>query len=121
MLSATACLSAYGVAEPRSRTSPSTTYDTGVRRVTVDNGPKWTVYLAPSQREGIRTMLTAATDTTIAKGWQTLDEEVVIDDVPVEGALPAWLEGTLVRNGPAKFDGGVRHWLHRQAHPPPLP
>src|SRR4051812_48411802 len=41
-----------------------------------------------------------------ADGFRTLDEEVVLDDVPVEGELPAWLEGTLVRNGPARFEPG---------------
>jgi carotenoid cleavage dioxygenase-like enzyme len=66
-------------------------------------------------------MLTGATDATIAKGWETLDEEVILDDVAVEGELPSWLEGTLVRNGPARFDEGQRHWfdglamLHRFA------
>src|SRR4051794_13037051 len=66
-------------------------------------------------------MLTATTDVTTAKGWETLDEEVALDDVAVEGELPRWLEGTLVRNGPATFDGGIRHWfdglamLHRFA------
>ena len=60
-------------------------------------------------------MLTVSTDATTVKGWETLDEEVVIDDVPVEGELPSWLEGTLIRNGPAKFDGGVRHWLDGMA------
>src|SRR3954471_4289867 len=56
-------------------------------------------------------MLTDVTDATIAKGWETLDQEVVLDDVAVEGHLPPWLEGTLVRNGPARFDDGQRHWF----------
>jgi carotenoid cleavage dioxygenase-like enzyme len=66
-------------------------------------------------------MLTGAADATIAKGWETLEDEVVLDDVAVEGELPTWLEGTLVRNGPAGFDQGQRHWfdglamLHRFA------
>src|SRR5690242_9754798 len=66
-------------------------------------------------------MLTAATDETAVKGFETLAEEVVIDDVPVEGALPAWLQGTLIRNGPAGYEHGPRHWfdgvamLHRFA------
>src|SRR3954449_13117054 len=66
-------------------------------------------------------MLTAATDATIAKGWATLDEEGVLDDVAAEGPPPPWLEATLVRNGPARFDQGRRHWfdglamLHRFA------
>src|SRR3954465_3127960 len=72
-------------------------------------------------------MLTGATDANseqrarqttapgASQGFRTLDEEVVLDDVPVEGELPGWLEGTLVRNGPARFDSGVRHWLDGMA------
>jgi len=66
-------------------------------------------------------MLTATTDATTTKGWETLEQEVVLDDVAVEGRLPAWLQGTLVRNGPAKYNAGTRHWfdglamLHRFA------
>jgi carotenoid cleavage dioxygenase-like enzyme len=53
-----------------------------------------------------------------ALGFTTLDNEVHIDDLPVEGAIPQWLTGTLVRNGPARFDGGrrnYRHWFDGQA------
>ncbi|MFP3964903.1 carotenoid oxygenase family protein [Actinomadura fulvescens] len=39
---------------------------------------------------------------------QPLGEEVALDSVPVEGDVPSWLEGTLVRNGPAHF-GPARH------------
>jgi beta,beta-carotene 9',10'-dioxygenase len=56
-------------------------------------------------------MLTSAADATTAKGWETLDQEVVLDDVAVEGQLPIWLEGTLVRNGPARYTDGQRHWF----------
>ena len=34
--------------------------------------------------------------------------------LPVEGSLPAWLTGSVVRSGPAKFEAGgrsVRHWF----------
>src|SRR4051812_44424781 len=79
--------------------------------MSLDNSPGWTVYLEPSLREGISLMPTAAADTTVAKGFETLAEEVVIDDLPVEGAVPPWLEGTLVRNGPARYDEGFRHWF----------
>jgi carotenoid cleavage dioxygenase-like enzyme len=45
---------------------------------------------------------------------QDLNEETVMDILPVQGKLPDWLEGTLIRNGPAKFDFGeqrISHWF----------
>jgi len=45
-------------------------------------------------------------------GFQTLEEERSLDAVPVEGALPAWLAGSLLRNGPAKFEAGERGYRH---------
>jgi carotenoid cleavage dioxygenase-like enzyme len=59
---------------------------------------------------------TAAAPTTAGyrKGFETLDREVVLDDLPVTGALPAWLAGDLVRTGPAKFEAGeqrMHHWF----------
>jgi carotenoid cleavage dioxygenase-like enzyme len=47
-------------------------------------------------------------------GTTSLDRETVLDDVPVEGSVPRWLNGTLVRNGPGAFEAGdtaVRHWF----------
>src|SRR6478672_6756865 len=44
-------------------------------------------------------------------GFQTLDREVEIDRLPVDGALPPWLAGSLIRTGPARFDGQAM--LHR--------
>jgi carotenoid cleavage dioxygenase-like enzyme len=47
-------------------------------------------------------------------GFATLDREVRLDALPVEGALPPWLTGTLYRNGPARFAIGAeryRHWF----------
>ena len=47
-------------------------------------------------------------------GFETLDDEVRIDELPVEGALPTWLSGSLLRTGPAKFEVGeqkMRHWF----------
>ncbi|HET6830098.1 MAG TPA: carotenoid oxygenase family protein [Solirubrobacterales bacterium] len=49
-----------------------------------------------------------------ATGFETLEEETRIDSLPVEGAMPAWLSGSLLRTGPAKFDVGKRemnHWF----------
>jgi beta,beta-carotene 9',10'-dioxygenase len=51
---------------------------------------------------------------TFACGFADLDQEVSLERLPVRGAWPAWLTGTLVRNGPCKFDLGrqtVRHWF----------
>ncbi len=47
-------------------------------------------------------------------GFESLDEEVHVDSVPVHGELPAWLRGDLTRVTPALLDvGGVplRHWF----------
>src|SRR5258707_9408574 len=47
-------------------------------------------------------------------GFTTLDDEVRIDRLPTRGQVPAWLAGTLLRNGPARFEVGqksLRHWF----------
>lgn len=47
-------------------------------------------------------------------GLASLDREVRIPDLPIEGAIPPWLKGTLIRNGPARFEiEGERynHWF----------
>lgn len=49
-----------------------------------------------------------------ATGFSDLDEEVGPIPLVVRGEFPAWLQGTLLRNGPAKFDIGsttVNHWF----------
>lgn len=46
-------------------------------------------------------------------GFRSLEQERR-EQLAVEGELPAWLAGTLVRNGPAKFEVGgrrVAHWF----------
>lgn len=51
-------------------------------------------------------------------GFQDLDSEVEPQRLRVRGRLPDWLEGALLRNGPAKFDTGRRslnHWFDGQA------
>ena len=53
-----------------------------------------------------------------AAGFQTLTGEVNVDALSVHGALPGWLAGTLIRNGPALFDTprrSYRHWFDGQA------
>lgn len=48
------------------------------------------------------------------KGFSTQANEMTIEALPIEGSIPAWLTGTLVRNGPAKYEVGqqsYRHWF----------
>jgi beta,beta-carotene 9',10'-dioxygenase len=61
---------------------------------------------------------------THALGFEDVTVERELEDLPVKGALPGWLRGSLLRNGPAKFRVGeraYRHWfdglamLHRFA------
>jgi beta,beta-carotene 9',10'-dioxygenase len=47
-------------------------------------------------------------------GFETLEAEIDLDSLSVEGTIPEWLTGTLLRNGPAKFEVGdqpLRHWF----------
>jgi beta,beta-carotene 9',10'-dioxygenase len=47
-------------------------------------------------------------------GFSTLEEELNIASLLVKGTIPKWLSGTLIRNGPAKFEVGkekFRHWF----------
>ena len=58
--------------------------------------------------------MTSADRTSYACGFADLDREVSIERLPVKGTFPAWLTGTLLRTGPAKFDIGARtlnHWF----------
>ncbi|MEV6170860.1 carotenoid oxygenase family protein [Streptomyces sp. NPDC051954] len=55
-------------------------------------------------------------------GFRTLDTEVADRELPVKGELPGWLQGSLLRNGPARFEAGsgtggraFRHWFDGQA------
>ncbi len=54
-----------------------------------------------------------------ALGFNDLDREVHVDQLPVTGDIPGWLAGTLVRNGPARYSAGngksLRHWFDGQA------
>lgn len=47
-------------------------------------------------------------------GLETVTTEVAGVALDAHGQLPSWLRGTLIRNGPAKFDVGgrsLRHWF----------
>src|SRR6185312_12090333 len=55
---------------------------------------------------------------TRAAGFISLDAEIDVDDLPVQGTIPGWLRGSLTRNGPAHFEAGeksFRHWFDGQA------
>jgi beta,beta-carotene 9',10'-dioxygenase len=48
------------------------------------------------------------------QGFSTLQEEITHLPLEVTGEMPDWLQGTLVRNGPAKFHMGeekLHHWF----------
>jgi beta,beta-carotene 9',10'-dioxygenase len=47
-----------------------------------------------------------------ALGYTSLNEEITVDSLPVQGTLPGWLNGSLLRNGPAKFEVGEEHFRH---------
>jgi beta,beta-carotene 9',10'-dioxygenase len=48
----------------------------------------------------------------VALGFETLEDEIRIDSLPVEGELPGWLTGSLLRIGPSKFEVGERSMAH---------
>ncbi|GLV55162.1 15,15' beta carotene dioxygenase [Dictyobacter sp. S3.2.2.5] len=49
-------------------------------------------------------------DSTI--GYTSLNEEIALDQLPIQGSIPVWLSGSLVRNGPAKFEVGTESFQH---------
>lgn len=49
-----------------------------------------------------------------AQGFRSLTDEIHLPDIPVDGRMPPWLEGVLLRNGPALFEIGeqpLNHWF----------
>ncbi len=58
--------------------------------------------------------VTAARSTVPTLGFSTLEQEMVVDELECSGELPSWLQGSLLRTGPAKFEVGeqrMRHWF----------
>jgi beta,beta-carotene 9',10'-dioxygenase len=56
----------------------------------------------------------APPSTSAALGFATLEQETTVDELPLSGELPSWLEGSLLRTGPAKFEVGedrMKHWF----------
>ncbi len=53
-----------------------------------------------------------------ALGFSDQRSEIVVDALPIRGEIPAWLTGSLLRNGPAQWDlqtGSVNHWFDGMA------
>jgi beta,beta-carotene 9',10'-dioxygenase len=47
-------------------------------------------------------------------GLRSLETETRVDELPLTGSLPSWLEGSLIRTGPALWEVGQRtmnHWF----------
>ena len=52
--------------------------------------------------------------TTFDLGFTQSEQEISLDKLPVQGKIPDWLQGTLIRNGPGTFQVGqssYRHWF----------
>lgn len=46
--------------------------------------------------------------------YDTLDDEIEVDNLKAKGTVPDWIEGSLFRNGPAKFETAnqdLNHWF----------
>ena len=48
----------------------------------------------------------AALTQDLTAGFESLDRETRVDRLPIDGRLPDWLQGSLVRTGPAKWEVG---------------
>jgi beta,beta-carotene 9',10'-dioxygenase len=50
----------------------------------------------------------------LTAGFDSLDRETRLERLPLQGRLPDWLQGSLVRTGPAKWEVGnqtMNHWF----------
>jgi carotenoid cleavage dioxygenase-like enzyme len=68
---------------------------------------------APSDVTQAQATTSTSTDAA-TRGFQSLESEVQVDSLPLSGELPDWLEGSLLRTGPAKWEVGERtmnHWF----------
>jgi beta,beta-carotene 9',10'-dioxygenase len=54
------------------------------------------------------------TRTDLTGGFESLEHETRVERLPLEGELPEWLQGSLLRTAPAKWEVGERtmnHWF----------
>lgn len=59
-----------------------------------------------------------ARDAGPALGFTDQRHEIEVEALPIRGEIPAWLTGSLLRNGPAQWDlneGSVNHWFDGMA------
>jgi beta,beta-carotene 9',10'-dioxygenase len=62
----------------------------------------------------IETPTRTPADSSYALGFSSLDDEIALDDLPVQGQLPPWLSGRLIRVTPALLEIGdktLEHWF----------
>lgn len=55
---------------------------------------------------------------THRRGFETLDSEIEVDELQITGEVPDWLDGRLLRTGPAQFEVGdqtYNHWFDGHA------
>jgi beta,beta-carotene 9',10'-dioxygenase len=45
-------------------------------------------------------------------GFGKTEQEISLNDLPINGQFPEWLQGTLIRNGPGTFEVGQQHYRH---------
>ena len=45
-------------------------------------------------------------------GFDKVDKEIALDQLNVQGSIPEWLSGDLLRNGPGTFRVGDDHYKH---------
>jgi beta,beta-carotene 9',10'-dioxygenase len=60
------------------------------------------------------TVTEAPAAASASRGFDSLEEETHLTGLPVQGQLPPWLQGSLLRTGPAKWEVGDRtmnHWF----------
>jgi beta,beta-carotene 9',10'-dioxygenase len=68
--------------------------------------------MATTTRPEVSQELSATGQPPYRRGFDSLNEEVDLARLPVQGQLPAWLSGTLVRTGPARFEVGQQNYKH---------
>ena len=45
-------------------------------------------------------------------GLSTLEQEIILEQLPIQGEIPPWLNGSLFRNGPSKFEVVNQQYRH---------
>ena len=63
---------------------------------------------------GTTTDTSESTALDASKGFESLEQETRIASLPIRGELPRWLQGSLIRTGPAKWEVAERrmnHWF----------